>query len=429
MKRILILDDSLTTCLMLKSWLTKENYEAEIATSVEEAKTLIKEKPFDLILSDIRMPGTDGFYFLSWIKKYDSAILVIMMTSFSDVETAVESMKKGAVDYIAKPIEPQIFFQKIEAAFKLQENRRQNEQRCITMAKPPFDEYKALVERLDAIATQDVPVLIVGDRGTGKNLTARYIYEKGYGAEQSFVQMDEYIPGNLPYTVIGEKSEQELLQEALKEAAGGVFCICEIENLSKNLQNDLLCFLRSQKNDAHYVRVVASSTKGLDKLKELLIPKFLDLFKENTVHLPSLKGRKKEILFFADHFLSFANLEFGKSIKKIATEFTDSLVNYAWQGNIQELKNIIIKAVLLSDDSEIKACIVPGLFAPTALSATRRVSDAEMEAMKKQNYEKMKILEALELAKGNKTLAASILNIDRKTLYNKIRAYHVDTLD
>jgi len=189
----------------------------------------------------------------------------------------------------------------------------------------------------------------------------------------------------------------------------------------------LLSFLQSQKNDADYVRVIVSSTKAYEQLKDLLIPKFLNLFAENTVYIPSLKGRKKEILFFADYFLSFANLEFRKGIKKIAPEFMEKLVNYAWPGNIQELKNTIIKAALLTDDSEIKAGVVPELFGQPAQKSYG--PDLRMEALKKQNYEKAKIIEALDLAKGNKTLAASILNIDRKTLYNKIKAYRVDSSD
>ena len=121
-KSVLVIDDNLTICLMLKSWLAKKGFNVEIATNVEQAKQMIKEHPFDLVLSDIRMPESDGFALLSWVKKYDSDMLVIMMTGFADIESAVESMKSGASDYIAKPIEPELLFRKIDEAFAAQEN-------------------------------------------------------------------------------------------------------------------------------------------------------------------------------------------------------------------------------------------------------------------------------------------------------------------
>ena len=125
-KSILVIDDNVTVCLMLKSWLVKRDFSVEVATSVDQAKQLVKEHPFDLILSDIRMPGSDGFALLSWVKKYDSDFLVIMMTGYADIETAVASMKSGAVDYIAKPIDPDLFFKKIDEAFITQENMKKN---------------------------------------------------------------------------------------------------------------------------------------------------------------------------------------------------------------------------------------------------------------------------------------------------------------
>ena len=121
-KNILIVDDNLTICLMLKSWLVKNNYNVETTSSAQDAKQMVKDFPFDLILSDIRMPNVDGISFLNWAKKYDSDILVIMMTGYAEIESVVESMKSGATDYISKPIDPEILFSKIEEAFQVQEN-------------------------------------------------------------------------------------------------------------------------------------------------------------------------------------------------------------------------------------------------------------------------------------------------------------------
>ena len=144
MKRILILDDNLTICLMLKSWLTKKNYKVDTATSVGEAQQKVKNEAYDLILSDIRMPEADGFSFLSWIKRFDSDVLVIMMTSYADIETAVESMKSGAVDYIPKPIEAESLYQKIADALKNHENQKKAEQIREPLIKPEGEIYMSI---------------------------------------------------------------------------------------------------------------------------------------------------------------------------------------------------------------------------------------------------------------------------------------------
>lgn len=397
------------------------------ATSVTQAKKLIRDGPFDLVLSDIRMPETDGFSFLSWVTKYDSSISVIMMTSFSDVETAVESMKMGAVDYIPKPIEPEAFFKKINNAFKSQENKLQNEQRSKMFVKPPFAKYKVLFDQLDQFALQNAPVLITGDRGTGKSSAAKYIYEKSEGKTKPFVQMDEDFLRDTTVSVSNGKTELQRWEEELEKARGGALYICDVENLSQNLQHELLSLLQSQKSDDTYTRVIVSSTKKCEDLRKCLVPKLSTILESNHMHLSPLKDQKNDILFFADYFLSFANSEFGKDIKKISPQFVEKLVEYPWPGNIQELKNFIIKAVLLAEGSEITMSAAPEFMQVSQTETkTDHIAHVKVESLKKENYEKAKIKEALDLARGNKTLAASILNIDRKTLYNKIKTYGVE---
>ena len=176
MKRILILDDNLTICLMLKSWLVKKEYQADTATSVQEAQQKVRNEAYDLILSDIRMPDVDGFSFLSWIKKFDSAILVIMMTGYADIESAVESMKLGAADYIAKPIEAELLYKKIADAFKVQENQRFTEQFRDPLIWPPGECYDAISAKVNEVIHDESHLLVIGDNGTGKTSVARYIY-------------------------------------------------------------------------------------------------------------------------------------------------------------------------------------------------------------------------------------------------------------
>ncbi|MDD2938806.1 MAG: response regulator, partial [Proteiniphilum sp.] len=167
-RSVLIIDDNLTVCLMLKSWLVKQGYMVETASSTSEAKKMVKENPFDLILTDVRMPDSDGLTFLSWVKKFDSDIIVIMITAYADVESAVLSMKSGAADYIPKPIEPEYLFKKIEEAFQMQELKQRKRRFANDFIVPPGEEYQVLLSQLDQIAEYNKHQLFIGARGTGK---------------------------------------------------------------------------------------------------------------------------------------------------------------------------------------------------------------------------------------------------------------------
>lgn len=426
-KKILVVDDNLTICLMLKSWLSKKDFKVETASNVEDAKLMVKDTAFDMILSDIHMPETDGFSFLAWVKKFDSEIIVIMMTSYADIESAVESMKSGAADYIAKPIEPDQLFGKIDEAFRKQSNKDQYREFINAFVKAPGKEYRLLFEQLDTIAENNEHALIMGDRGTGKLSAVRYIYEKGAHISTPFVILDcdQLARKELVYGINGQESP---LLKKVDAAKGGLLFIRKINLLNKKYQDELLTFLTRQKKDDFFTQVITSSEQDGEELGRTLIPKLHKIFWQNSVTLPQLNGKKKDIEFFAMHFLKFANLELDKNIQQIAPEIQEKLISHSWPGNIQELKNIIIKAALLTEGVQMPADIVPDLF-KNSDDEKKEVLLAPVvhpSGLRKENYEKQKIQEALELAKGNKTMAASILNIDRKTLYNKIKLYKVE---
>jgi DNA-binding NtrC family response regulator len=222
-KTILVIDDNLTVCLMLKSWLVKKGFSVDTASHAEEAKEKVRESPYDMILSDIMMPDTDGFAFLKWVKKYDPDILVIMMTGFADIDSAVEAMKNGAVDYISKPIDPEKLFNKIDEAFlKLEISNRNNPVKNDYIT-PPDEDYKQLFRQLNNTAENNTHLLILGDRGTGKFSAVKYIYEKGINGSKPLVCLDAN-------DIVSKKSnksqikEGELkLKEKFENAKGGLF--------------------------------------------------------------------------------------------------------------------------------------------------------------------------------------------------------------
>lgn len=432
MKRnFLIVDDNLTVCLMLKSWLVKKGYQAETASDVNSAKQLVRDQPYDLILVDIKMPDIDGLTFLSWVKKFDSEILVIMMTGYADIESAIASMKSGASDYISKPIEPEQLFQKIEEAFQTQLNRQRKDIRCNELIKPPGKQYAELLKYLDNVVETKSHLLISGNRGTGKSSVVRYLHDKGFDLSRPLVVIDiEQIESDreLRRHFTGSADDASLLMERFGEARGGILHIRNAELLDLNQQNELLSILTRQCRDDDFVQVAISSEKKKEELQRLLIPKLYTLLEKSSVVLPNLKGEKEAINAFTKHFLTSSNFFLNKEVTGIEPELMQHFYGYSWNGNIQELKNTILKAVLLTDGNRISATLVPELFGKTEIKKEQNTQPiSSVYKLRKENYEKEKIVEALQLAKGNKTMAASILNIDRKTLYNKMKLYNLST--
>lgn len=407
---------------MLKSWLVKKQYVVETATSVAEAKRLLKESPFDMILSDIRMPETDGFAFLSWIKKYDSDIIVILMTGFADIDTAVESIKLGAVDYISKPIDPEVFYTKVSNAFKDHHKKVERRDFFNSYIKPPGKIYEELSEKLQDIIQNNRHLLIIGAPGSGKVSIARYVYEKGRHSYNGFVSFDSDLYVNGDY----DPKEHSPLMEKFLSAKGGLFFVRKIHKLNIQSQNELLALLTNQNKDENFTQIIASTEITHDELRKKLIPKLFQTLEKDYVVLPVLKDNRDSIMFYANHFLELANNELDKSIQNMDDTVVNHLVEYNWPGNIQELKNTIIKAALLTDGHIISADLLPSLFKNQKVESVNSDPEKDIIGLRKENYEKAKITEALELAKGNKTMAASILNIDRKTLYNKIKLYKVE---
>ncbi len=426
MKRLLILDDNLTICLMLKSWLVKQNYNVDTATSVEEAKQKVKSEAYDLILSDIRMPEADGFSFLSWIQKFDSDILVIMMTGYADIETAVESMKSGAVDYIAKPIEEESLYKKIADALKSHENQKKSEKIRESLIKPRGEVYMNIFSKLNEVIHNDSHLLVIGEHGTGKTSVAHHIFNRSGIDSRPLITID-LEPQSVNVNG-GRGTYEQFFLNALEKAKGGLLLIKNLQKTDINFQTLLIKALSTQKKDDDFIQIIITTREKKEQLSSILLPKLADLLLKSYIELPTLQGNKEVILFYAQHFLEMANKELDKKIKKIDDEVLEDFFRHPWNGNIQELKNMIFKAILLSEGNTVSSAILPILFKNLTEEEVESIQPQkqDIEGLKKENYEKEKITEALEIAKGNKTLAASILNIDRKTLYNKIKLYNVE---
>lgn len=425
MKKILVVDDNITICLMLRSWLLKHNYEVDTASSVAEAIEKVKKYPYDLILSDIIMPEDDGFSLLGWVQKYDSYIQVIMMTSFADIESAVESIKLGAVDYIAKPIDADVLFQKIEDAFRRRDISLRSKGLQQYLVSPKDVETERLHGEMIDVIRNGSHLLVMGKEGTGKTTAAKFIYINGAKERGAYIEYDL----NQSNTDIAklEINEGDLFSYYFDKAKGGLLHIKNLKKVDLPFQTSLIRALNNQSKNDDYTQIIISSTYSQEEIKEHFMPKLSERLLELYIELPSLANRKDAIVSYSEFFLNMANNELSKNVENIPSEAYKLLFEQKWEGNIQQLKNLIFKMVLLSDNGEISKDIIDRVFndKKESVLSLGADNDKSLDSFKKENFEKKKITEALEIAKGNKTLAATLLNIDRKTLYNKIRLYNI----
>lgn len=426
MKKILVVDDNVTICLMLKSWLIKNNYDVDTASSVSEAIKKVKDDAYDLILSDIVMPEVDGFSLLSWIQKYDSDIQVMMMTSFADIESAVEAMKMGAVDYISKPIDAEMLFQKLDAAFRERKIEKQSRDLQQYYISSRFSENESIHEKIIDVIRDNSHLLVIGNEGTGKTTAAKFIYIKRTQGRAPFVVFDLNQNG-VDNSKMGD-DEDILFSNYMDSAKGGVLYIKGFRKIDINFQTSLIRALTKQSKNDDYTQIVIATTYTQEQIKESFIPKLSEILLQSFIELPNLEGKRDEIVSYTEFFLKMANKELNKNISKIEPEVYEVLFEQSWKGNIQELKNLVFKMVILSEKDIISKDIIPYIVSEEALVEINLNSTGEEESLdsfRKENFERKKIAEALQISKGNKTLAASLLNIDRKTLYNKIRLYAI----
>lgn len=457
-KRILILEDDVTFGTMLNAWFSKKSWETTWLSKVENAKLEIQNRSFDLILSDLRLPDGDGIMFLTWLRGNNIMTPFIVMTNYSDVQTAVSAIKLGAFDYLQKPINPTVLQQKIEIALKQytqdlpkKENVKSNKQSDKshnTVVKGNSSVMQRLYSHIDLVAPTKMSVLILGESGTGKEYIARMIHEQSNRKNAPFIAVD---CGSLsmelaPSELFGHKKGSFTSAISDKtgvfvEANGGTVFLDEVGNLSYEVQKQLLRALQEQKvrpvgsaSDVKVdVRILAATNEDLEKAIEdgRFRQDLYHRINEFSVNVPPLRERTEDLEEFAYHFVAQANEELGKNVDTISSEVIDILKQQNWFGNLRELRNVIRRSVLFAKDNILRVENLPDF--PKDIRNHNVVSDDKYEAnnsgdlsLNNKSNEKEQILAALKQARGNKTIAAKLLQIDRKTLYNKMHLYGIE---
>lgn len=438
MRKLLIIEDDLTYGTMLQTWLRKKGFEVERVNHVAAAMKCITDSSassrFDLLLSDFRLPDHDGLFLLEWMRNEGWEIPFILMTSYADVQNAVLAMKKGAVDYIEKPCQPDLLLQKINEA--IGQHHVEAEEVEETEAVPRFIEgrseaSKQLYEYVRLVAPTPMSVLILGASGTGKEYVAKRIHDESSRRDKPFIALDcGALPKELAASeLFGHKkgaftgAESDKIG-AFEAANGGTLFLDEVGNLTYDVQVQLLRALQERKirpvgaTDERPIdiRLVCATNSPLatmaleGKYREDLYHRI----NEFTIYMPELKERGTDLFLFADLFVKQANEELSRHVVGFDARASELLARYDWPGNLRELKNVVKRATLLAQGEYITAVELGKCIQPIQQETT-------VVTLRNEDEEMRRIEEALRVTGGNKSKAARLLGIDRKTLYNRLK--------
>lgn len=463
MNSILIVEDDITFGMMLKTWLGKKGFDVSTASNIARARKHIESRKTDLILSDLRLPDHEGIDLLKWINDRGMNIPLIIMTGYADIQSAVQAMKLGARDYIAKPVNPEELLKKISEALQpdataaastaattaAPAHAKSAPRKATTAASPSSSEAdhsflegesdaaKQLYNYVGLVAPTNMSVLINGASGTGKEYVAHRIHRLSKRSDKPFIAVDcGSIPkelaaseffGHVKGSFTGALTDKT---GAFVAANGGTIFLDEIGNLSYEVQIQLLRALQERKirpvgstqEIAVDIRLISATNENLEQAieKGTFREDLFHRINEFTLRMPDLKERKEDILLFANFFLDQANKELDKQLTGFDPKASQALMNYHWPGNLRQMKNIVKRATLLAQG---------GFITPFELGSElmeANVHSSSSIALRNEETEKEHILQALKQTGNNKSKAAQLLNIDRKTLYNKLKLYNID---
>ncbi|MGY5353421.1 sigma-54-dependent transcriptional regulator [Wenyingzhuangia sp. IMCC45467] len=445
MKQILLIEDDVTFSKMLKNFMERHQYVVDVSYTIQNATSQLKNNKYDLVFTDLRLPDGDGISLLTQMKENNNPTPVVLMTSYAEVSTAVKAMKQGAFDYISKPFNPNEVLEVISNALEVNDTeittvktpKTKKETTNTDFVKGISAASKSLSEYIQLVAPTNMSVLITGESGTGKEVVAKNIHLQSLRSDQPFVAVD---CGAIPKEIassefFGHKkgSFTGAINDKIghfESANGGTLFLDEVGNLSYENQIQLLRALQERK-----VKPIGSSQEinvdirlvtatNEDLLEAVEKGDFReDLYhrlNEFSIKVPNLKDRNDDLILYADFFLNKANQQLNKSVIGFSKEVLTIFQNYNWPGNLRELSNVIKRATLLTPSDVIEKIALP-----SELFQQEKNKDLLKKFSTKEN-EKELIISALQESDNNKTQAAKLLNVTRKTLYNKMKQYDIN---
>lgn len=439
MKHILIVEDDTTFAVMLQTWLSKKKFSVASVSGIAAAKKTLIESSVDLVLCDLRLSDGDGIDLLEWVSNRNVNVPLIVMTSYAAIPSAVQAMKLGARDYISKPVNPEDLLQKINEVFNA--GVKTGKQIPVSESVPEETNYlegqseaaRQLYTYVKLVAPTSMSVLINGASGTGKEYVAKRIHQLSKRSEKPFVDIDcGAIPKELAASeFFGHKKGSftgaiEDKVGAFIEADGGTIFLDEIGNLSYDVQVQLLRVLQERRvkpigtttEVKVDVRLIAATNEDLKAaIKSGAFRE--DLYhriNEFTIYMPRLCERGEDIPLFANFFLDQANRELEKPVPGFLPGAMEKISQYTWPGNLREMRNTVMRAALLAQGNPIRV---------EHLGIDMNI-DKPINILHDPDSERTKIVSALQKCSGNKSKAAAMLGIDRKTLYNKLKLYQIE---
>jgi two-component system response regulator HydG len=461
-KRVLIIDDDMDMCTLLSRYLSRNGYDTDVAYSGQKGIARFEEESFDAVLCDYRLGNMDGKEVLLAVKKVKPEAIVLIITGYSDIKTAIDVIKQGAYDYITKPLIPDEVLSVLNKALEQPVSSAEEKNNSAARAKSPGKYQKQefligeapatkdLYQQIEIVAPTNYSIILYGESGTGKEVIAKTIHRLSHRKDKPFVAMDcgtlskelagSELFGHVKGAFTGASSDKEGHFEL---ANGGTLFLDEVGNLSVDIQAALLRVIQERKfkrvggnkeMDVD-VRIIVASNENLQdayqkgKFREDLYHRF----NEFSINLPPLRNRRQDIPAFAEFFLQKTNDELGKDVKGFEEEVIQMFMKYSWPGNLREFRNVVRRAVLLTQGDVISAKTLPWEITNTnPLTATPEPFKEQTTvtikkdiglkgAASKAEYET--IMNVLKEVKFNKKKAAEVLNIDRKTLYNKLKSY------
>jgi DNA-binding NtrC family response regulator len=437
-ERILIVDDEFSIRDSLEHWFRKDGYEVQVAADASRAWEAMQVAAFDVVLSDVRLPGMDGMRLLEQIRRAFPTTIVVMITAFASVDTAVRALKLGAADYVTKPINPEELSHVVAQALAQQRLREENLRLRGTIDEMAGEQQivgqspamRKVLELIEHVAKTEATVLILGESGTGKELVARAIHA---ASKRRYAPLVAVNCGGLPDSLLeGElfghekgafTGADEPRKGKIELADGGTLFLDEVGAINLKMQVDLLRVLEThevfrlgagQPRKVDF-RVVCATNDNLDRaIREGRFREdFYYRINVFTIALPPLRARRGDIPALAQHFVERFARQMDSRITAISPEAMELLLNQDWPGNVRELSNAIERAMVVGRPPAIMPGDLP----------IRNERGGAPPVQSLDEVEKQHIAAVLISTDGNVTRAAEILQVDRVTVYNKIKKY------
>ncbi len=448
-EKILLVDDEPALLSYLEEVVREEGFRVTKVNSAQEALAALEEEVYLLVITDLRMPELDGLELLRRIKERDPQLGVIVMTAFASLETAVDALRLGAMDYITKPLhvqEIQVVLRKaVDSIHLKRENRRLKAQLAVESGEPKIigssAETQSMLELVRRVAPSDSTILITGESGTGKELIAQVLHYYSERSRGEFVTvncaalpdtlLESELFGHRRGSFTGAVRDKDGL---FKVANGGTLFLDEIGDMSPSLQVKLLRALQEReilpigatKPIKIDVRVIAATNADLDQKQHTgeFRPDLYYRLSVIPIHIKPLRDRPDDIADLAEYFLERSCRKISVAKRRFSSEAQRKLLHYAWPGNVRELENTIERLVILSDHELIDVASLPARI----VGAEQRVAAAQVRSLASQTLDEIErsyLLQVLEETGWQKKRASEILGIDPSTIYRKLQRYGI----